>query len=280
MKSVSRIWRSVSPIGRQKMNRTAWCLVLAALLSLLISSPPVSAQEGKAAGPEIEEKAMTIFKRMADFLSKAQQLSVTIESEFDVVQDSGEKIEFGETRKIVLRRPDRLRVDTTKRDGAKGGMVFNGKDITAFSMTENVYATVAKPGPVDDAIAYFIDDLDMRLPLAELFSSTVVKTLAEQARAADYVGQATIAGVSCDHLSLRGERVDFQVWVAQGDRPLPQRVIITYARAEGQPQFRAQFNEWNLSPEAPDSLFAFTPSEGTTKIAFAPRRRIEPEPPE
>jgi hypothetical protein len=243
-------------------------------------SPSVSAQEGKAAEPEIEEQAMTIFERMTTFLSQAQRLSVTIESEFDVVQDSGEKIAFGETRTIVLRRPDRIRIDTTKRDGAKGGMVFDGKDITAFGTTENVYATVAKPGSVDDAIVYFIDDLDMRLPLAELFSSALVKTLPERTRAADYVEQVTIAGVPCDHLSLRGERVDFQVWVARGDRPLPQRVIITYARAEGQPQFRAQFSEWSLSPEAPDSLFAFTPPESATKIAFAPRRRGEPEPSE
>jgi hypothetical protein len=223
---------------------------------------------------------MTIFKRMVDFLSQAQRLSVTIESEFDVVQDSGQKYEFGETRTIVLRRPDHLRMDTTKRDGAKSGMVFNGKDITAFDMTENVYATVAKPGSVDDAIVYFINDLDMRMPLAEFFSSTLVKTLPDRVLAADYVEQATIAGVPCDHLGLRGERADIQVWVAQGDRPLPQRVIITYARAEGQPQFRAQFREWNLSPNAPDSLFAFTPPNGATKIAFAPQRRVGPELPE
>jgi hypothetical protein len=35
---------------------------------------------------------------------------------FDAVQDSGQKIEFGETRKVVLRRPDRLRIDATKRE--------------------------------------------------------------------------------------------------------------------------------------------------------------------
>jgi hypothetical protein len=262
------------------MNRTAWRVVSALLLSLFIFSPPVSAQEGKATEPDPEAKARAIFQRMTDFLAKTQQLSVTIDSEFDVVQDAGQKYSFGETRTIVLRRPDHFRMDTTKRDGAKGGMIFNGKDITAFDMKEKVYATVAKPGSVDDAIVYFIDDLDMRMPLAELFSSTLVKALPDRILAADYVEQATIAGVPCDHLGLSGERVDIQIWVAQGDRPLPQRVILTYARAEGQPQFRAQFSEWNLSPNASDSLFTFTPADGTTKIAFAPRRRGEPQPPE
>jgi hypothetical protein len=262
------------------VKHTAWRLLPAVLLSFLIFSPPVSAQESKATEPDSEAQAMAIFKRMADFLSKTQELSVTIDSEYDVMQDSGQKYEFGETRKVVLRRPNHIRVDTTKRDGKKSGMVFDGKDITAFNMEENVYATVAKPGSADEAIAYFIDDLDMRLPLAELFSGSAVKTLAERMQDADYIGQETIAGVPCDHIGLSAERVNAQVWVARGDQPLPQRVIITYARAEGQPQYRAQFREWNVSPQVPDSLFTFTPADGAAKIAFAPRRRIGPEVPE
>lgn len=262
-------------IRRWKMNRTAWRFMPVVLLSFFMFSLPVNAQESKATEPDPK----AIFKRMTDFLAQAQQLSVTIESEFDVVQDSGEKYSFGENRTLVIRHPNHFRMDTTKRDGAKSGMVFNGKDITAFDVTENVYATVAKSGSVDGAIVYFLDDLDMRLPLAELFSSTLVKTLPERVLTADYIERATIAGVPCDHIGIQGERVGLQVWVAQGDRPLPQRVIITYERAEGQPQFRAQFTEWNLSPNAPDSLFAFTPPDGATKISFVPRRS-EPEKPE
>jgi hypothetical protein len=245
------------------------------LLSLLMFGLPVNAQESKTTEPDPK----VIFKRMTDFLSQIQQLSVTIESEFDVMQDSGEKYSFGETRTIVIRRPGHFRIDTAKRDGDKSGTIFNGKDITSFDLTENVYASVAKSGSVDDAIVYFIDDLDMRMPLAELFSSTLVKTLPERVLTADYIERATIAGVPCDHIGIHGERIGFQVWVAQGDRPLPQRVIITYERAEGQPQYRAQFSEWNLSPTAPDSLFVFTPPDGATKIAFAPRRS-DAEPPE
>jgi hypothetical protein len=267
-------------MGSGRVNRVTRRFVPLLMFALMLGNTPVHAQEDKTTEPAPDAKAMTVFKRMVDFLSQAQQLSVTIESEFDVVQASGQKYEFGETRTIVIRRPDYFRMDTTKRDGAKSGMIFNGKDITAFDVADNVYATVAKPGSVDDAIVYFIDDLDMRMPLAELFSSTLVKTLLERVLTADYIEQTTIVGVPCDHLGLHGERIDFQVWVARGDRPLPQRVIITYWRAEGQPQFRAQFSEWNLSPNPPDSLFAFTPPDGATKIAFAPRHRVGPEVPE
>ena len=39
------------------------------------------------------------------------------------------------------------------------------------------------------------------------------------------------------------------------------------------PQFRAEFSDWNLSPEVTDSMLAFTPPEGAEKIAFLPQLR-------
>jgi hypothetical protein len=99
--------------------------------------------------------------------------------------------------------------------------------------------------------------------------------LPAKVRAAYYVEQASIAGVPCDHLALRGDWADLQLWIAQGDQPLPHRLVFTYKNAEGQPQFWAQFSDWNLSPDVPDSLFVFTPPEGAAKIAFAARKPVQ-----
>jgi len=70
-------------------------------------------------------------------------------------------------------------------------------------------------------------------------------------RAAAYIEPSQIAGVPCDHLALRGDQVDLQLWVAQGNQPLPRRLVLTYTREDGRPQFWAQFGEWNLAPEVP-----------------------------
>ena len=251
-------------------------VVLAWALTLLLLSVPGRAQETRAAKPELEEKAIAVLKRTAAFLSQAQRFSVTIDAGFDAVQDSGQKIEFGETRQVVLRRPDHLRIDATTRDGAKSALLFDGKDMTVFHPQENVYATVARPGSVDEAMAYFVNDLGMRLPLAELLNSHLDKALLEKVRVANYVEPSSIAGVPCDHLALRGDEADLQLWVAQGQQPLPRRLVITYKHADGRPQFWAQLSDWNLSPEAPDSLFVFTPPKGAAKIAFSPRQTLQP----
>jgi hypothetical protein len=245
------------------------------LLVLSLVGTLAGAQTPSTAASERDERAMAILKRMADFLSQTQRFSVTVDIGFDLVQDSGQKIEFGETRTIVIRRPDRARIDITKGDGATSGFIFDGQQIAVFNTREHVYATAAKPGTLDDAIVYFMNDLDMRFPLSDMLSSKLVETLPAKVRAAYYVEQASIAGVPCDHLAIRGDWADLQLWIAQGDQPLPRRLVMTYKHAEGQPQFWAQFSDWNLSPDVPDSLFVFTPPEGAAKIAFTARKPVQ-----
>jgi hypothetical protein len=257
------------------MYRAIRRAIPAVLLVVFLAGVPAGTQTSRTAAPKLNEQAMAILTRMADFLAQTQRFSVMIDIGFDVVQDSGQKIEFGETRKVVISRPDHARIDITKRDGATSSFIFDGKEIAVFNASQNVYATAAKPGTLDAAIDYFINDLDMRFPLAELFSSKLAEALQEQVRTASYVETASIAGVPCDHLALRGDQADLQLWIAQGDQPLPRRQVITYKHDVGQPQFWAQFGEWNLSPDVPDSLFVFTPPEGAAKIAFTARKPVQ-----
>ena len=255
------------------MRRARLGIAWAAMLALLLTGATAWAQQGSPTeAKKSEEQALAVVKRMAEFLARAQRFSVTVDIAFDVVQAQGQKIEFGETRKILLRRPDRLRIDETRRDGRTGGLVFDGKTLTAFSTKDNVYATDARAdgrgSTLDELIVHLMNDLDVRLPLAEWLDSNLPKVLLENVREAAYVEQSQIAGVPCDHVALRGNAVDLQVWVAKGDQPLPQRLVMTYTREDGRPQFEAQFRDWNLAPAAPDSLFIFTAPAGAQKIAF------------
>ena len=71
-----------------------------------------------------------------------------------------------------------------------------------------------------------------------------------------------------DHLHLRNDMTDAQVWITKGNNPLLHRLVIIYRHENGQPEFRADFHDWNFSTEAPDSLFTFTPAEGAARIEF------------
>ncbi|OHB33035.1 MAG: hypothetical protein A2X84_06740 [Desulfuromonadaceae bacterium GWC2_58_13] len=212
---------------------------------------------------------------MADFLSKAPAFSVTVRSGYDAIQADGQRIEFGERRQVLLQRPDRLRVDVERSDGDRGLVVFDGQGITAFKANDNVYARVAKPGTVDDAVVYLVRDLQMTLPLARMFLANFPQDLEKQLVAAHYVEENHLFDVPTDHLAVRSTEVDMQVWIAQGEQPLPRRVVLTYKNAPNQPQFRADFADWNMSPSVDDASFSFTAPAGAEQIPFlAPVRQM------
>jgi hypothetical protein len=248
-----------------RQRRCSGAGVAAALLLILVTAPA-------NARSEADEGAAKRVEAMANFLAKAPRLSVTVDCSFDVVQASGQKIEFGELRAITLRRPDRVRIETTRRDGVRRGLIFDGKQITAFDLDQKVYATTPKPGTTDAAFDFIKDDLDMRLPLSELFSSNFPQKVSDMLGSARLVGEDTLNGVATDHVALRGDTADLQLWIARTGDPLPQRLVITYGLAEGQPQFAANFRDWNLAPDVPDSVFSFTPAEGAQEIPFLVRK--------
>ncbi|MGH8864669.1 MAG: DUF2092 domain-containing protein [Burkholderiales bacterium] len=213
-------------------------------------------------------EAKAILMRMAEFMAKTQSVSVDVRDSYDVYQESGQKIEFSETRKITMVRPDRFRIEVEESDGDKSMVLFDGKELTISSPNRNVYAKTPKPGSTDDAIVYFVRDLGMKLPLSVLMQTTAPKELDQHTQTLDYVENTSIFGAPAHHLAGRTESVDYQLWIEDGDRPLPLRLVLTYQKEKGQPQFRAQFSNWNLAPEVPSSLFEFVPPPGVQQIAF------------
>jgi len=251
------------------MKNKSLYLTLPVMSLMVVMTPKLVAEEPSSTRSASEQNALAILKNMSEYLAKAERFSVSIRDGYDAVQQSGQKVEFGEVRKVTVSRPDRLRIEVEGSDGEKGLVVFNGKDLTVYTADKNVYATVSKPGTLDQVIKYALDDLKIRVPLAMMLLSTLPSELDNLVVSADYVETTTITDVPCDHLAVRTAKgVDFQVWVAQGSEPLPRRIVITYKDEAGRPQFWADLSNWNLAPEVSDALFTFTPPDGADRIQF------------
>jgi hypothetical protein len=252
-----------------EMKRRNWHLAILLLTLTVMTARVSTAQEQGSTRAPSTPQAMPLLKSMSETLARAEHFSVTIRDDYDVVQESGQKIEFGEVRRVTVSRPDRLRIEVARSNGQKGLVLFDGKDITVYTANDNIYATTSREGTLDQAIKYVVGDLKVRMPLALLFLSTLPAELEQRVIAADYVETTRIEDVPFDHLAVRtAAGVDFQVWVARGGQPLPGRIVITYLDQPGQPQFRADLSNWNLSPEVSDTLFAFTPPQGAERIQF------------
>lgn len=231
--------------------------------------------------PVIDRGAMDTLYRMVNTLAQAKGFRVTIRSSYDVVQDTGEKIEFGERRTVTLTRPDALRVESQQSDGKTTLMSFDGKAITVFNPDQNVYGQMDKSGSVDDAVRYLVQDLQMRLPLALLLVSTLPAELDQRIQALDYVERDTLTSMPTDHLAAQTENVDFQVWIPAEGAPLPERITLTYKNDEGAPQYRADFTDWALDPEVTPAQLAVALPTGAERIPFlirVPRAKADQPP--
>ena len=251
----------------------------AAALALAIAGPAHSQQAPARKAPaaaESQAQAREILMRMAGYLGGAPAYSVSLRAGYDAVQKSGQKIEFNESRKITLSRPDKLRVEGERSDGAKTLTVFNGKEIVLVDAAQNVYAAVPQPGNLDESITYFTGDLGMRLPLAVMLLSRMSAEFEGRVKSVKYVEKASVLGAPSHHIAARTDTVDFQVWVADGDKPVPLRVVITYKKSPGQPQFWAQFSDWNMAPPIADSTFTAQLPAGAQKVAFVAQLQRAP----
>jgi hypothetical protein len=219
-------------------------------------------EQSKADARAEDLKEMLVeLKRSSDFLAAQKSFRFDAHLGFDVVQSTGQKLEFGGSRKVTVRRPDRIRVEAESRAGNETTLTFDGKTISIDLTNEKAYVSVEKPGTLDAAIDYLVDDLGVPAPFADLLYSDFFSGVADRIESGFIVGESTIGKCECLHLAFSTQDIDVQMWVEDGDRPLPYRVVITYKEAEGSPQFWGQFLNWDLSVDTPDSLFTYSPPE-------------------
>jgi hypothetical protein len=244
------------------------------LLSCLLSTMcvfTVQAQTEPENGEDalvIDADALVVLKGMADYLVAAKEFGYRAETNYDVVQDSGAKIEFGASRKMLVSRPNRLRIEATRRDGVHSLVVFDGKAMWVAAPEQNAYATVAQQGDLDQAINFAVTQLHLKAPLTDLISPDFYAHTTANLVSALYLGETVVTGDACDHILLSNDYVDFQMWVTTGKQPVLRRIVITYREAPGQPQFRAHFLKWDMSPEKTAGKYTFEPPADAERIRF------------
>lgn len=262
--------QTIRQISSPRLGRPLWKLFASLAVILTLGVTPVLAEETTA---ELDLEARAILMEMAAFISRAPAFSVTLRSAYDAIQEDGQYVEFGERRHILLQRPDKLRVETVRSDGEHNLVLFDGEKITGFKADDNIFAQVENPGTIDETLIYLVRDLQFKLPLARMLHTGFAQQLEKMITAVSYVEENVLFDVVTDHLAVRAENIDMQLWVAQGDEPLPRRIVITYMNAQGQPQFRGDFTDWSIEPKVAADSFTFTPPADAEKVPVIARVR-------
>ena len=81
------------------------------------------------------------------------------------------------------------------------------------------------------------------------------------------LGSGVIGGRECDHLAFRTADVDWQIWIAQGDAPvpLPLRDHLE-GNVPGAPQYQLDVRDWRTAIKSPADDFAFKAPADAKKV--------------
>ena len=65
---------------------------------------------------------------------------------------------------------------------------------------------------------------------------------------------------------FRTDEVDWQIWIAQGDRPYPCRYVITSPKVKGSPQYTIDVRDWKTGAEVASDSFSLTVPQGAKEL--------------
>jgi hypothetical protein len=237
--------------------------VVALAMIVLVGWPSTGHTQPAGMDPQAEK----LLRRMSDYLASRQQFTLKAESTLEAVLTSGQKIQFDSPATLEVLRPNKLRAHRNG-DIVNQEFFYDGKTLTLYSPKENLYATTAAPPTIDEMLDFAREKLDVIAPGAEILYGNAAERMLKVTTSGFVVGPSVIGGVKCTHLAFRGAEVDWQIWIEDGDKPLPRKFILTSKKVAGEPQFAVLIRSWDLTPKFTNQEFSFVPPKGAKKIEF------------
>jgi hypothetical protein len=232
----------------EKIRRSVQASAIVLTVAAVVGLPTVASVR-----PD-EANAKKLVKAMSDYLASQKALSFEFDTNLEVVTRQNQKVGLASSGALVLNRPDKIQA--TRRGGfANVEFVSDGKMMTLFGRDAHVYAQVAAPGSIDAVVDELRDKYHRPVPAADLLMSNVYDQLMPQVVDAKDLGSGVIGGVECDHLAFRTKEVDWQIWIAQGNRPYPCRYVITSTQVAGAPQYSIDVRAWKTGADVAPNQF-------------------------
>lgn len=203
-----------------------------------------------------EADAKRILKSMSDYMAGQKYLSFEFDAVLEVVTREDQKLALASSGSLTLNRPGKIRV------ARSGGFVdvemfFDGKTLTLVGKDLNLYTRLDVPGTIDHLVDELKDTYKLPLPAADLLLSDAYGALMLDVVDIKDLGSGVVGGIECDTFAFRTDEVDWQIWIAQGDRPYPCRYVITSKGIMGGPQYSIQIRNWKDGSRVAKTDFHF-----------------------
>jgi hypothetical protein len=218
-----------------------------------------------AQAPSVNPAAMQKMKRMSDFLDAQQQFSVETQSIVEELKFSGHRVDYDLTASVLVKRPNRLSAVRTG-ELLNEHLFYDGKTLALYRPADKSYAAAPAPDTIEKMVDFARETVGILLPAADLVYRGAYPLMMQDVSLAAVVGKATINGVSCDHLLFSRPGVDFQIWIASGEKPWPCKYVVTETDTPTKLSITTFLSNWNFAPAVQDAKFTFVPPKDARQI--------------
>jgi len=222
------------------------------------------------AGPSqvVEPEALAAVRKMSAYLRTLDAFSLQVTSQRDEVDAYGQLLKFGGKTDYNAKRPDSFTIKVWE-DRVERQFIYDGKSLTVFDPKSGFSARAPAPATIRQTLDLAEEKYGITVPLEDLFRWTSGSTEEGRLTSGHYVGPARIGDQDADQYAFRQPGVDWQIWIAKGDKPLPLRIVIVGAADPARPQYEATL-AWNTAPQFAADTFVFTPPANGKSIPIAP----------
>jgi hypothetical protein len=245
------------------------------LLALSLAAPSLQAQTAPAgtaqpAANAVDPAAIQALKAMGAHLQTLKRFQVSTDLTAERVLADGQKLQHTATADLDVDRPNKLWVRMFSARSERE-LFYDGKTVTLYTPAQKYYSTVAFSDTLDVLIDRLQDKYAVEVPLSDLFLWGTPNAPLDKIESAMNAGQDFIDDDLCDHYAFRQGKIDWQIWITAGNKPLPRKIVITNRGDEARPQ-SVSLLDWNLKPSFKDTVFKFTPPKGASKVEIIPRK--------
>lgn len=245
------------------MRKVLFCLAI--ILAFSLCAVGQSPSQKNAA---LNSQAMAALDKMGAYLRTLSTFEVNADVTSDDVLEDGQTVQTNRAIHLLAAKPNRLFVEITS-DEMERNYFYNGKDFTIYGKLVDYYATVPAPPTTYELIDELQKKFAIELPLVDLFLwGSDESSSADKLTSAIDLGPSSVNGTTCEQYAFRQSGLDWQIWIQQGDYPLPRKLVLVTTDDESRPRFTETLT-WNLAPSFNEAAFTFDPPASAHKIQIA-----------
>ena len=219
--------------------------------------------------PTISEEASTAVAQMGKTLL-ADQFSFRARTLRVYTDANGELLHIAHSMKVTVHRPDKLLIEVTGDDGSTK-LFYDGKTVVLFGVENKQYSSLPVPNTIQGMMKEVMGRLGVDFPLADFLTDNPDKSFLLGVTSGRQVNTVMIDGVPARHLLFtQPPGIELELWVEKNERSLPRRLIVTYHNLPGQPNFVAEFSDWDFSIHPSDADFTFQAPADAKQVELKP----------